>query len=76
VTPFANRRSVANLASWVTGTEGSNPSLSAKSKDFLVSLCYLAGTRQQRSRSNIDQNFARTGALLSCCWRFQPRHFI
>jgi hypothetical protein len=31
VTPFANRRGVANLAYWVTGTEGSNPSLSAKS---------------------------------------------
>ena len=29
VTPFANRRDVANLAYWVTGTEGSNPSLSA-----------------------------------------------
>ena len=29
VTPFANRRGVANLAYWVTGTEGSNPSLSA-----------------------------------------------
>jgi hypothetical protein len=28
VTPFANRRGVANLAYWVTGTEGSNPSLS------------------------------------------------
>ena len=27
--PFANRRGVANLAYWVTGTEGSNPSLSA-----------------------------------------------
>ena len=30
VKPFANRRGVANLAYWVTGTEGSNPSLSAK----------------------------------------------
>jgi hypothetical protein len=29
VTLFANRRRVANLAYWVTGTEGSNPSLSA-----------------------------------------------
>ena len=29
VTPFAKRRGVANLAYWVTGTEGSNPSLSA-----------------------------------------------
>jgi hypothetical protein len=29
VTPFANRRGVANLAYWVTGTECSNPSLSA-----------------------------------------------
>ena len=28
-TSFANRRGVANLAYWVTGTEGSNPSLSA-----------------------------------------------
>ena len=26
MTPFANRRGVANLAYWVTGTEGSNPS--------------------------------------------------
>jgi hypothetical protein len=39
VTPFANRRGVANLAYWVTGTEGSNPSFSAKIKRFLVSLC-------------------------------------
>jgi hypothetical protein len=29
VTRFANRPDVANLAYWVTGTEGSNPSLSA-----------------------------------------------
>ena len=29
VTPFANWRGVANLPYWVTGTEGSNPSLSA-----------------------------------------------
>ena len=29
MTPFATRRGVANLAYWVTGTEGSNPSLSA-----------------------------------------------
>ena len=29
MTPFANRFGVANLAYWVTGTEGSNPSLSA-----------------------------------------------
>ena len=29
MTLFANRRGVANLAYWVTGTEGSNPSLSA-----------------------------------------------
>ncbi len=26
---FADRRDIANLAYWVTGTEGSNPSLSA-----------------------------------------------
>jgi hypothetical protein len=36
VTPFANRRGVANLAYWVTGTEGSNPSLSAKLLQFLA----------------------------------------
>ena len=29
MTPFANGRGVANLAYWVTDTEGSNPSLSA-----------------------------------------------
>jgi len=34
---FAGRNSVANLASWVTGTEGSNPSLSAKLQYFLAS---------------------------------------
>jgi hypothetical protein len=34
VTPFANRRGVANLACWVTGTEGSNPSLSATQSRF------------------------------------------
>jgi hypothetical protein len=38
VTPFANRRGVANLAYWVTGTEGSNPSLSANESR----LCGLA----------------------------------
>ena len=27
---FADWRDIANLAYWVTGTEGSNPSLSAK----------------------------------------------
>ncbi len=36
MTPFANRRGVANLAYWVTGTEGSNPSLSAKLLHFLA----------------------------------------
>ena len=36
MTPFANRRGVANLAYWVTGTEGSNPSLSAKLLNFLA----------------------------------------
>jgi len=29
VPAFADRRDIANLAYWVTGTEGSNPSLSA-----------------------------------------------
>ena len=30
--PSGRRHQIANLASWVTGTEGSNPSLSAKSR--------------------------------------------
>ena len=33
---FADWRDIANLAYWVTGTEGSNPSLSAKSLHFLA----------------------------------------
>ena len=32
--PSGRRHQIANLAYWVTGTEGSNPSLSAKIKDF------------------------------------------
>ena len=36
MTLFLDRRDVANLAYWVTGTEGSNPSLSAKLLHFLA----------------------------------------
>jgi hypothetical protein len=36
--PSGRRHQIANLASWVTGTEGSNPSLSAKFNAFAVSL--------------------------------------
>jgi len=46
---------IANLASWVTGTEGSNPSLSAKTKDLLVSFRYSPTPAKSRSRSNLDQ---------------------
>ena len=35
--PSGRRHQIANLASWVTGTEGSNPSLSAKLQYFLAS---------------------------------------
>jgi hypothetical protein len=35
MTVFPNWSDVANLAYWVTSTEGSNPSLSAKIKGFL-----------------------------------------
>ena len=35
--PSGRRHQIANLASWVTGTEGSNPSLSAKFLHFLTS---------------------------------------
>ena len=35
--PSGRRHQIANLASWVTGTEGSNPSLSAKLLRFLTS---------------------------------------
>ena len=34
MTLFLDRRDVANLAYWVTGTEGSNPSLSASFIDL------------------------------------------
>ncbi len=34
---FADWRDIANLAYWVTGTEGSNPSLSASSIGFFRS---------------------------------------
>ena len=34
--PSGRRHQIANLAYWVTGTEGSNPSLSAKSLHFLA----------------------------------------
>ncbi len=33
---FVDRRDIANLAYWVTGTEGSNPSLSARLLHFLT----------------------------------------
>jgi hypothetical protein len=34
--PSGRRHQIANLAYWVTGTEGSNPSLSAKLLHFLA----------------------------------------
>ena len=41
----------------LTGTEGSNPSLSAKTKGFSAFRHIVNQTRQQPSRSNLDQNF-------------------
>ncbi len=35
--PSGRRHQIANLAYWVTGTEGSNPSLSARFLHFLAS---------------------------------------
>jgi len=43
---FGHRSDIANLASWVTGTEGSIPSLSAKFNAFSVPLCYPAEVRK------------------------------
>jgi hypothetical protein len=49
VTPFADCRDVANLAYWVTGTEGSNPSLSAtQSVLFTYNLEMAANPRVTR----------------------------
>ena len=59
MTLFANRRRVANLAYWVTGTEGSNPSLSASQTPtefrFPVSCRLLARQFYSRPLLRLDR---------------------
>ena len=64
---FADRRDIANLAYWVTGTEGSNPSLSAtqslspetlrvlrRKSPYFGPICISHGTRDRRVRVTSD----------------------
>ena len=73
---FADWRDIANLAYWVTGTEGSNPSLSAKIKGFSAFRHIVNQTRQQPTRSNLDQNFWRALSDHRPRRTFQTRHLF
>ena len=63
-TPFANRCGVANLAYWVTGTEGSNPSLSA----IESRLCgFTSRTGEAHDPFGLTRRFHRYSRENRCC---------
>ena len=63
VTPFANGRGVANLAYWVTDTEGSNPSLSATQSVGLLTI----GDSRKLARGRADSLSRGSGESDQSC---------